>query len=257
MSWAPRKTFLKKTRAPSTHTTRGIEPGCYKTANMLAARIAAAESRDPELQRLRRLRASLAEAKAKIDVRPVSLADIEKQWKFDRLQGRATSYYALEEQVLVADLSYVATIHNQDVVMTAIERRRRELAWEVAQDFWPLQALDEAERLSVLLAAGVIPPAAPAPAKLPPPEMAAKYRVTVKRAAADADDDDDWEPDPEVLEAMESWKAVFTEEDQRRMTVAEVAGGNDTGYLEKGLKVNVVYGSAGSEKNKVPKYSGK
>lgn len=243
MSWVPRKTFLKKkARSSLAHTTRGIEPGCYKTANMLAARIAAAESRNPELRRLKHLLTSLSETRAKVDVRPVSLAEIERQWKFDRLQGRTTSYYTLEEQVLTADLPYVTAVHNREVVAEQIEKRRRELAWETAQNFWPLWSLDEDERRAVLALAGVrvpSPHAGPSPLPL---EAAAQYAVRVRGSRRA---EDDWEPDPEVLEVMEGWQERFSEGDLRRMAVAEAAGGSDTGYLEKGRKLNVVYGSSG------------
>ncbi|MQL51790.1 hypothetical protein GFC01_05835 [Desulfofundulus thermobenzoicus] len=243
MGWYPQKVKPSKKRTTS-HSQSRNNSHLIKITSWLTARISVAESRDPELRRLKRLLASLAETRAKVEVRPVSLAEIEKQWKFDRLQGRATSYYALEEQVLVTDLPYVTTTHNQEIVTAEIERRRRKLAWETAQNFWPLWSLDDDERRAVLALAGVREPLPPGPAALPL-EMAAKYRVTVKRAAGTGGNDDGWEPDPEVLEVMESWKAVFTEENQRRVTVAEVAGGNDTGYLEKGRKLNVMYGSSG------------
>ncbi|NHM27970.1 hypothetical protein G7K71_13485 [Desulfofundulus sp. TPOSR] len=240
MSWVPRKTFLKKkARSSLAHTTREIDPGCYKTANMLAARIAAAESRDPELRRLKHLLASLAETRAKIEVRPVSLAEIERTWRADRAMGRSTSYYTLEEEILVADLSYVVTIHNQDVIAEQIEKRRRELAWEVAQNFWPLWSLDEDERRTVLALAGVREPSPLTGPQPLPLEAAAQYAVRVRGSRRA---EDDWEPDPEVLEVMEGWQERFSEGDLRRMAVTEAGAG---GKLEKGKKLMVMFGSSG------------
>lgn len=238
MGWYPKK---RKTRGRKISKERNkffsVQPGLSKFAHWLASLIAAAEKRDPELQRLKKTLAALPKVR---EVEPLSLVDVEHSWRMDVTMGRSTSYYAIEEEVLLADLPRVAASHNRAVVEAEIERRRRELAWEVAQKFWPIWALDEKERQAVLAMAGIGPPLPPGPACLPL-ETAARYRAVVKQPQVDGDD---WEPDPEVLEAMEGWKTVFSEEGQWRAAVAEAGSG---GRLEKGRKLNVMYGSTGMD----------
>ncbi|SHI91505.1 hypothetical protein [Desulfofundulus thermosubterraneus] len=238
MGWYPKKVKPSKKRTTS-HSQNRNSSHLIKITSWLTARISVAESRDPELRRLKHLLTSLSETRAKVDVRPVSLAEIERQWKFDRLQGRATSYYTLEEQVLTADLPYVLTMHNREVVTGQIESRRRELAWEVARDFWPLWSLDGDERRAVLALAGVREPSPHAGPQPLPLEAAAQYAVRVRGSRRA---EDDWEPDPEVLEVMEGWRGWFSEGDLHRMAVAEAGAG---GKLEKGRKLMVIYGSSG------------
>jgi len=148
--------------------------------------------------------------------------------------GRSTSYYSLEEEALHADLPRVVALHNREVVLKEIERRRREIAWETARNFWPLQTLPEEEKLLVMYFAGALPLADGKPKTTPlPTDVAGKYRLVIRSGNRRRE----YEPDPEIEKLMT--ESFASEEDIRLASLAEA------GMLAAGQKMYICYGSKG------------
>lgn len=197
---------------------------------ILTARIRSEVDRDAEITRLKQV---LAKELEKAKSNPNVAISLERIWRADLTMGRSTAYYVLEKDVLMADLLYVAAEHNIRLVQNEIECRRRKIAWKVAQDFPPLKLLPEDERYLAMYLAGAVPPASKKRAPLPT-DVAGKYAVVVKTHRENRDHD----PDGEILEAMEGWKRVFTDENVRKASIAEA------GSIQPGGHLNICYGSS-------------
>jgi len=204
---------------------RGTEicPGIEEIAARLTLRIAIAASRDPEIKRL----ASLMPK----EIPKASTFSITSTWKADVQMGRSTSYYTLEEEALYADLPRVAAAHNRHVIQEAVEQRRREIAWETARDFWPLQTLSEEERFLVMYLAGVRPPIMAEDVAIPT-NAAKKYKIVIRNGHHDG-----YDPDPEIEDLMAG--SFVSENDLRKASLAEA------GILQEGQKMNICFGSSG------------
>lgn len=198
-----------------------------RLAAQLAYAVRKEALRDPKIKRLLGL---LPEK-----VPETTAFSVTAAWKADVQMGRSTSYYALEEEALYADLPHVIAAHNRGVILREVERRRRELVLEVAARFWPLQALPHKERLEVLaLVGGGVPPREtpnrkPSPGEIPT-GAARKYRL---RLASTPRDGDGYVPDPEVEEIIAESYAL--PEDILTASLAEA------GLLREGEKVNIAY----------------
>jgi len=158
---------------------------------------------------------------------------LEKVWRTDLTMGRSTSYYDLEEQQLGSNVEYVAAAHNCQLIQGEIERRRREIAWNVARDFPPLNALPEDERLLAMYLAGATPPTQKGMIPLPT-DVASKYSIIIKQR-----DQDDYEPDKEILEVMQEDINRLSEEDLKNASIREA------GSVEPGGHLNICFGSSG------------
>ncbi|MDI6813894.1 MAG: hypothetical protein QMD10_10185 [Desulfitobacteriaceae bacterium] len=209
-----------------------FKPGKIKmpaVVEILTARIRSEVDRDAGIARLKQ---ALAKELKKAGSSPNAAVSLEHIWRADLTLGRSTAYYALEEEVLMADLPYVAAEHNLRLIQTEIERRRQKIAWKIAKNFPPLKALPEDERHLAMYLAGAVPPAPKRP--VPLPTEAVKYAVVVKSNKEDRDHD----PDEEIMEAMEGWKRFYTDEDVKKASIAEA------GSIQPGGHLNICYGSS-------------
>jgi len=228
--WKPPRRHTKK----STSTSRQADTipfNLRRLAARLAYVIKKEALRDPKLLKLLKLLEVLPGPK---EVPKISRFSIGSAWRYDLHMGRSSSYYALEEEALHADLQHVIAAHNREIVLKAIEQRRRELVFEIAAGFWPLQNLSEKEKMKVItLAGGRLPYSEETSGsleKVPVPISAAKkYRLHLNFGSSS----DDYMPDPEIESLMAENYAL--QEDILAASLAEA------GLLREGERLNIVF----------------
>lgn len=214
---------IKKTSTPSIYRDH-IPVHIKRLAARLAYVLEKETLRDPKVRKLLEL---LPERTPKTPPFSVTAA-----WKADVLMGRSTSYYTLEEEALHADLACVIAAHNRNVILKEIERRRREIALEVAARFWPLRTLTQDERQKVLAFVGggffnnVV--VQETPVREMPTHAAKKVCFSLANISKD-----DYTPDPEVEEIIAESYAL--PEDILTASLAEA------GILREGERVNIAY----------------
>jgi|GEM_PF-4714842 len=229
----------RRARKPSTANYVALDPAAValsRVASSLLSRLAFAEKTDPTV---RRLTARLKELSTppKNDWHPTTPMQV---YRYDLRAGRTASWYNAEAEALAADLEHVIRVENRRLLQGELERARREAHARVCRSFRPLLALPEEQRSAVLLSLGIDPGVLEdgegGRAQGLPTRAAGRWSVTVRAPKAG----DGWEPDGEVLEALE-------EEASRGVDESTAGGRLRKAGFRYGEAPLITYGSSGGD----------